>query len=204
MPGIGIIMQHIAISAAGALLGIGLGNLVGNQLKRWSAGKPRILEKGSWAGYFLPWRSLLAILAAIGIFPLIPLPVTMALGRLPGWGIFMVSWEVLPVTIGMRIHLDVELPEDVTWAHRLFSFFRSLAVAAPVLLIYYGEYLGGGLGWMFLQNILLMDTAAYSFGVLLIASILVIDLLGGILQWRADRLLIEKQASEAEWPGWLR
>lgn len=179
---IGTVIEHLWIAGIGLIIGIAIGNFVGNLLEKLILRIQPSNTSRKIISYLIPWRTILVGLAALNLFPVLPLRLLHA-----GWklGVFNTAYIIFLCVLALKIQTSSHKDKELSPRRIIVSFYRSLIVIAPVLLIYYGFMGGGGVGFVLYQSIILSKPVVNT-GILLAGIILMLDLLSGVVQYYLD------------------
>lgn len=174
-------LEHILTTLVGSSIGILLGGAAGFALARLLTRLYRASRRSLSLAVFVPWRTvLLGVLIPFAV-PLLTLRTT-GIGAKTGMvtvGIAVTGWAIA-FTSGLLIRRTFPRSQKV----ELVSAARTLYAGAAALLLGFGDFGAGGLGFVFLLRIRILDFAgAYSIFLWILFVILLFDVSLGTIQY---------------------
>lgn len=175
------IFDHLLISISGGIMGIilGLGTVLGFE-KLIKTNKERTLFLTNRYLVFIPWRT---IALAILLFFHTPVYLIILFGLGPKIGIISSLIYIFVLTCIIAVDSFVNICHEGKF-FRILSITRTLLVFGILLTYNFGIYGGGGLGFITLQNIQLLNyrRSLELFSWMILLGFL-LDILFGIIQF---------------------
>ncbi len=172
-----IIIEHIAISILGWLLGTILGLGVAFRLLGLWGKVNREDKKSHSLSLFIPWRTFISSLLLLNFFPIAPI-LLLGLGTITN--IVSVAYMVFFLTIVIVFQAMQSKREPIM---QISSWIRTLAVLSVIIAIHYGTWGGGGLGFAAREQATMMESGAWNFLWVLSGIALIIDESAAVIEW---------------------
>lgn len=174
-------LEHILITLVGSSIGILLGGAAGFALARLLTRLYRASPRSLSLAVFVPWRTVLLGLLIPFAVPLLAIRTT-GIGAKTGMvtvGIAVTGWAIA-FTSGLLIRRTVPRSQKIEFV----AAARTLYAGAAALLLGFGAFGAGGLGFLFMTRIAVLDFAgAYSIFLWILLVILLFDVALGTIQY---------------------